>query len=117
MRTGFRRIRQAVLAGCLLLSAGCQIVKVQDQFGNPVVGAQITTQFDQVGIERAGPTAATNQWGVAALPIHWSIKKTPTSMKIRKPGYMPVGIEYPLDAEVRILMEKISNIADPTPTK
>jgi hypothetical protein len=102
----------AVILAAVVAMAGCQVVHVVDQHGQPIPGVELTSQYvDQAGDAGDGPAAVTDSFGNASL-IRPAFRGNPTWLTLRKQGYMPRGIDYPSQWRVTVPMESISA---PTP--
>jgi hypothetical protein len=109
-----QRCCAVALLSAIALVAGCQTIHVVDQYGEPVEGVRITSQYaDENGAAGDGPSGVTNQMGNAHLsrPV---FGQDPQYMTVRKLGYMPVGLDYPSQWYATVILQSVSGLSEPS---
>ncbi|MCK5114462.1 MAG: hypothetical protein KAR11_06840 [Phycisphaerae bacterium] len=97
----------AVVGLMMLVATGCQMVRVQDQHGNPVNWAAVTTGPE--GKKASSLPVMTNILGDAALPKSMSDKRE--ILQVSKDGYETKTLPRPTEDQVTVKLEKIGTAA------
>ena len=107
----------AVVGLMMLVATGCQMVRVQDQNGNPVNWAAVTTGPE--GEKASSLPVMTNILGDAALPKSMSDKRE--IIQVSKDGYETKTFPRPTEDQVTVTLQKIGTAAPvkkaPAPAK
>ena len=98
----------AITGFVMLVSTGCQMVHVQDQTGNPVNWAAVSTGVE--GQKTSSLPTMTDLFGNVALAK--SMTKEREIIQVSKDGYETVTVPRSLEDKVTIKLQKIG-----TPTK
>ena len=95
----------AITGFVMLFSAGCQIVHVQDQTGNPINWAAVSTGPE--GKKASSLPVMTNMLGDAALPK--SMTKERESIQVSKDGYETLIVPRSTEPKISVTLDKIGS--------
>jgi len=104
------KLSLVVVTGFVMLAAtGCQMVHVQDQAGNPVNWAAVSTGSE--GKKASSLPTMTNFLGDAALPK--SMSKEREIIQVSKDGYETKTMVRPTEDKVTVKLYKIGSLTKP----